>query len=307
MKENEQARLPDGRRIGYAEYGDPRGEPLFFFHGWPSSRYQGRLLHEMAAERRLRVVAPDRPGIGLSDPLPGRGFADWPEDVARLADFLGLDRFAALGISGGGPYSLATAAALPDRVLGAAVVCGAPPFADPADRAHMHWAYRILAGLRSLRRAATPVVIGASRWMIDRGAERAPMTWMFRTIPPSDREAIADAGCWDAVTRSYLEAVRAGSGPVLEDGELYLSPWDFAPEEIRVPVAFWHGREDRNLPCDVARRLAARVPGACGHWEDGEGHYSLPLRHRGAVLDWLREITLGECPRNPVAVSGPPA
>src|SRR5690606_20490877 len=112
---------------------------------------------------------------------------------------------------------------------------------------------------------------------------------------------------WDAVTRSYLEAVRKGSDPVLEDGELYLGPWDFAPEEIRVPVAFWHGREDRNLPCDVARRLAARVPGARGHWEDGEGHYSLPLRHRGAVLDWLREISDRRSSGFPAVMAGPPA
>lgn len=307
MKEDETAKLPDGRRIGYAEYGDPRGAPLFFFHGWPSSRYQGKLLHDFAGERGLRVIAPDRPGIGLSDPLPGRGFSAWPGDVAGLADVLGCDRFAVLGISGGGPYTLATAAALPDRVLGAAVVCGAPPFADATDRTHMHWAYRTLAGLKRLRRAATPAVIGASRWMIARGADHAPMSWMLRTIPPSDRSAIADAGCWESVTRSYLEAVRSGSGPVLEDGELYLGPWDFSPEEIRVPVAFWHGREDRNLPCEVARRLASRVPGAAGHWEEGEGHYSLPLRYRGPVLDWLRPLAAAGTFKNTATPAVPPA
>lgn len=289
MKEDEQARLPDGRMLGYADYGDPAGEPLFFFHGWPSCRYQGKLLHELAAERGLRLIAPDRPGIGLSDPLPGRSFASWPGDVAGFADALGIGRFKIYGISGGGPYALATSAALPDRVIATAIICGAPPFGQPADRANMHWAYRILTNLKRLRRAVTPGVIGTSRWMIARGAERAPMTWMLRSIPTSDREAIADAGCWESVTRSYLEAVRRGANTVLTEGELYLEPWDFSPEDIRVPVAFWHGLADKNLPCEVAKRLAARVPASEGHWEEGEGHYSLPLRYRASVLDWLRD------------------
>ncbi|MCW1922238.1 alpha/beta hydrolase [Luteolibacter arcticus] len=289
MKEDEQMRLPDGRALGYADYGDPAGEPVFFFHGWPSSRYQGKLLHELAAERGLRLIAPDRPGVGLSDPLPGRGFASWPGDVAGLADALGIGRFKLYGISGGGPYTLATAAALPDRVIAAAVLCGAPPFGGAEDRAGMHWAYRGMARLRKLRNVAMPVVVSTSRWMIARGAERAPMTWMLRSIPPSDREAILDAGCWESVTRSYLEGVRKGPAHTLADGELYLEPWDFSPEDIRVPVAFWHGLADKNLPCEVAKRLAARVPGAEGHWEEGEGHYSLPLRYRAQVLDWLRD------------------
>ena len=181
MKEDEQARLPDGRMLGYADYGDPSGDPVFFFHGWPSSRYQGKLLHELAAERGLRLLALDRPGVGLSDPLPGRGFASWPDDVAGIADALGIGRFKIYGISGGGPYTLATAAALPERVTAAAVICGAPPLGDAADRANMHWAYRTLTNLKQLRRAVTPGIIAASRWMIARGAERAPMTWMLRS------------------------------------------------------------------------------------------------------------------------------
>ena len=291
MKEDETARLPDGRTLGYGDYGDPAGEPVFFFHGWPSSRYQGKLLHELAAERGLRVIAPDRPGVGLSDPLPGRGFGSWPRDVAGLADALGIGRFRLYGISGGGPYTLATAAALPERVVAAAVVCGAPPFGDPADRADMHWAYRTLTRLERLRRAATPAVIKASRWMIRRGPDRAPMSWMMRSVPPADREAIRDAGCWESVTRSYLEAVRTGTAHVLAEGELYIEPWDFSPEAIRVPTAFWHGLADKNLPCEVARKLAARVPGAEGNWIENEGHYSLPLRYRAQVLDWLRAAT----------------
>lgn len=287
MKEDQQVSLPDGRKIGYGDYGDPQGEPVFFFHGWPSSRFHGKMLHEGGLERGLRIIAPDRPGIGLSDPLPGRGFAAWPGDVAGLADALGIGTFRLFGVSGGCPYTLATAAALPERVRAAAILCGAPPLGSAEDKAHMHWAYRSLAGLKRLRRAVMPVFLGVSQWVVRRGSHRAPMSWVMKSIPPSDRTAIAEEGQWEEVTRSYLEAVRSGPSAVLADGELYLEPWDFAPEEIRVPVAFWHGTADNNLPCAVVQRLAGRIPGAEGHWIEGEGHYSLPIRYRDRVLDWL--------------------
>src|SRR5262249_21360258 len=154
------------------------------------------------------------------------------------------------------PYILATAAALPERVRAAAVLCGAPPLGSPEDKAHMHWAYRSLAGLKRVRRAAMPAFLGVSEWMVRRGSHRAPMSWVMRSIPASDRTAIAEHGTWEEETRSYLEAIRSGAPAVLTDGELYLEPWDFAPEEIRVPVAFWHGTADQNLPCAAARRLA---------------------------------------------------
>jgi pimeloyl-ACP methyl ester carboxylesterase len=289
MKEDEQARLPCGRMLGYAEYGDPAGRPVMFFHGWPSSRYQGKLLHAGAVARGLRVIAPDRPGIGLSDACGDRGFSQWPADVAALADRIGVDRFHVCGMSGGGPYALATAAEMPQRVIATAVLCGAPPLGDQAVRAQLHPVYRTLAGLHGLRRAAAPAAIGFSRWVIARGMGRAPLTWFLHSLPQHDREAITEADCWDSVTRSYLEGVRRGPGAVIEEGELYLSPWDFSPEEIRVPVGFWHGLADRNLPCSAARLLAARVPTADCYWIEDEGHYSLPLRYREQVLDWIHD------------------
>ncbi|GAA5482703.1 alpha/beta fold hydrolase [Haloferula sargassicola] len=287
MKEDERIKLPGGRWLGYADYGDPAGHPVLYFHGWPSSRYQAAYLDGKARDRRLRILAPDRPGIGLSDPLPGRRFGDWPQDVADFADALGLGRFELLGISGGGPYTLATCAKLGGRVEKAAMICGAPPLAKKEDRAHMHWAYRSLAGMKSARRHALPAIIPLSRWMIGRGAHKAPMSWMLKSVPPVDREALFTGSGWDMVTRSYLEAIRHGRDGMLADGELYLEPWDFQPEAIRVPMRIWHGMADANLPCEVAKKLAARIPTAEGHWIEGEGHYSIALRYAAAALDWL--------------------
>ncbi|MGB6221074.1 alpha/beta fold hydrolase [Haloferula sp.] len=288
MREDEFVNLPSGRNLGYAEYGDPQGRPVFFFHGWPSSRLQAAYLDKDAMERGIRILAPDRPGIGSSDPLPKRRFSDWPKDVADFADALEIPRFSIFGISGGGPYALATCSQLGDRIERAAVVCGAPPLSADADRTHMHWAYRTLSGMKSLRRAAVPALIPLSKWMIRRGPHRAPMSWMLRSIPARDREAIHSGGGWDTVTRSYLTAISNGSKNLLTDGELYIEPWGFDPEKITVPVRFWHGLADANLPCEVARKLAKRVPESEGCWVEGEGHYSLAVFHSTEVLDWLK-------------------
>jgi pimeloyl-ACP methyl ester carboxylesterase len=124
-------RLRDGRALGYAQYGDPGGPPIFFFHGSPGSRIQRHPDASIARELGARIITMDRPGYGLSDFQPARTLLDWPADVAQLADALGIDHFAAIGLSGGGPYLLACAYAMPDRLCSAIVVSGMGPLDEP--------------------------------------------------------------------------------------------------------------------------------------------------------------------------------
>lgn len=122
--------LPSGRVLGYAEYGAPNGYPLFYLHGYPSSRLEAGVASEIAKKRNVRIISPDRPGFGLSDSLPGRKLSDWPQDVSSLAKHLNLDRFAILGGSGGGPYAIACANAISKDTLSAVgVLAGAPHWA----------------------------------------------------------------------------------------------------------------------------------------------------------------------------------
>ena len=121
-------RLRDGRRLGYAEWGDRGGWPLLYFHGWPGSRLEARLGDEAARTKGVRLIAVDRPGMGLSDYEPGRTLVDWPDDVLELAAALALERFAVLGISGGGPYAAVCAWKLAGQLKRAGIVsCLAPP------------------------------------------------------------------------------------------------------------------------------------------------------------------------------------
>lgn len=120
--------LPDGRLLGYAEFGHPTGSPLLYFHGFPMSRLEGWMTDKVARRQHIRVISVDRPGYGLSTFQPHRRITDWPADVQALASQLDISRFAVLGMSGGGPYALACAHSLPQEMLSAVgVMCGAPP------------------------------------------------------------------------------------------------------------------------------------------------------------------------------------
>jgi len=119
---NEIIAFPNGRSLALAQYGIKTGEPVFFCHGWPSSRTMGELTDAAARDLGLRIISPDRPGIRGSSFHPQRTLLDWPPLLRELADRLGIDRFKILGISGGAPYALAAVWSLPERVRAAAVV-----------------------------------------------------------------------------------------------------------------------------------------------------------------------------------------
>src|SRR5512143_3551033 len=126
-----QIKLHDGRRLGYAEFGDPRGKPVLFFHGYPGSRWDGAETGHAAERMGVRLIVPYRPGMGLSDYQTKRRLLDWPTDVVELAHALGLDDFAVIGYSGGGPYALACAFQLGTRLSAVGVIAGVGPLTEP--------------------------------------------------------------------------------------------------------------------------------------------------------------------------------
>ena len=120
-------KLKDGRKLGFCEYGDPKGKPIFYFHGWPASRLSGSETDKAAKKLKIRVISPDRPGFGLSDYKEDRTLLGWADDVLELADQLKIKKFAVMGVSGGGPYSAVCAYKIPERVTKAGIVVGLAP------------------------------------------------------------------------------------------------------------------------------------------------------------------------------------
>jgi pimeloyl-ACP methyl ester carboxylesterase len=261
--------LQDGRWLGYAEWGDPAGGPLLFFHGWPGSRVEGRLGDDAAKASGVRLIAVDRPGMGLSDFQPRRAFVDWPSDVVQLAEALGLDGFAVLGISGGGPYAAACAWKLSDRLTRAGIVSGLAPLSVPGVIAGMGRRNRLtlqmVGHLAVLRRILMTAVAASVARSPDRVLERGVAATVDKSYlrRPEVREVLA---------KSLSEAFHSGSsGPAWEMG-LYARPWGFPLEDIRTPVDLWHGEQDANAPVAMGRFLAASIPECRARFYPGEGH-----------------------------------
>lgn len=280
--------LPDGRRVAVASHGDPQGKPLFLFHGIPVSRLGHEFADAPARERGVRVLCPDRPGIGLSSPKPDRTLSCYPDDVEALADALGLERFAVLGLSGGGPYALACGAKLPERVTAVGVMAGVGPLDRPGAREGLTETDLRLLDLSSRQPLLARLMLGA----MARLARFAPSVMVKQFAdelgePDSSflqekKHELGAAG----VLSPLVEAFRQGAGGPAEEYRLCGLPWEFALEEVRVPVHLWQGKEDQMTPVHHAEDMAFRLPHAHLHVLPSTGHLSL-ARHFGDVLDAL--------------------
>ncbi len=287
MGREHRLRLADGRTLACLELGDPAGRPVLYFHGYPGSRLEARLAAGAARFLGLRVLAPDRPGFGASTFQPGRTIGAWAADVAELADRLALERFAVIGVSGGGPYALACAARIPDRVSGVALV-GAlgPPGPEPLTRdmvAPNRHALALAARSPLLARLAVQLAAG---WV-----HRHPERWlahMMAGAPPADRHVLADPAYRALFAASTAEALRQGGRGAAWELTLLARPWDFSLQEVSMPVRIWQGLADNIVPPAIARQLAAALPHSESRDLPDEGHLSLIVRHLGTVLAELR-------------------
>ena len=283
--------LRSGRRLCFAEYGALDGQPVFYFHGWPSSRLQASLLSALARERGLRLIAPDRPGAGRSDPDPDRHLCDWPPVVAELADHLSIEQFLVMGVSGGGPFATACAYWLHERVRAATVVCGAPPLHEFPDRSDLLFPYRLLLRLRPIAPALMIPLIPLARWIASQEAHQVPLKWVLKWVDPADRKALENHDDLRIVMAGFLEGSLQGGMPLVRDPDIYLEDWEIDYSEFRTPIDIWHGALDRNLPISMAREIASRIPTARPHWIEDEGHYSIAMNKAPEILDSL--IALG--------------
>ncbi len=276
--------LNGGSRLCFATYGAEDGVPLLYFHGWPSSRLQALSLDTIGKELGVTIYAPDRPGLGLSENIKGRTLHDWPHLVSDLLDQLNLPAVHLMGVSGGGPYALATACELNERILSTTIVCGAPPLAELEDRSEMIWPYRVLLRARPIIPAILKPAIPLTKWIASKRYNQPPLSWFVKTLSPADQEVLNGKEADDFALFSFREAVIKGAPGLLSDADAYTNRWDLDYSLITKPVHFWHGTADRNIPFKMAKHLAAQVPHATSHWIEDEGHYSLPIKHSRAII-----------------------
>lgn len=266
--------LGDGRRLAWATFGDPDGTPVVWHHGGLSCRLDAQRGDAVARQAGVHLIAPDRPGIGRSERDAGRTVASWAADVGALADHLGLDRFATVGWSAGGPHALATAAGLGDRVTRVATCGGMAVIRDKADRAELGLAVdRLMIPLsRRWPWAARRVVSLAAG---KRGPEKAKAQTL-KVLGAADRALLADRPAEDVVlwADGGIETFSGGYAGTVDDYRAVGAPdWGFASEAVAVPVDCWQGAEDELVPRAHAERLASSLPDATLHVVEGLGHF----------------------------------
>ena len=286
-------KLSSGRNLGFSEYGDPEGVPLFFFHGWPSSGLQGEILHEPALELGVRVISPDRPGIGFSDFEPNRRLIDWPAVIDELACHLKFDRFHLLGVSGGGPYALVTARAIPERILGTGIVCGAPALSE-VGKEGLLWAYKLAIWTERNLPFALTLGLRSAGWVAGRALHQWPMTWISKFYSPADREALSNPIHHRVMMLSSRQALLGDVRALAHDGLIYCANWGFDLSKITIPIQFWHGDRDANIPLALAKKTASAVPRAKFTITEGDGHFSLPILRAKLILSALLESEKGD-------------
>jgi pimeloyl-ACP methyl ester carboxylesterase len=272
--------LPDGRRLAYGEYGDPSGTAVLYFHGGLSSHLDVAFASPLCLELGIRLLALDRPGIGLSDPKPGRPVAAWADDVAGFAGALGLDRFAVLGWSAGGPYALACAHALGAVVSKVATVGGMAPVDDPralrelaigADRLLFPLSRRAPRSARAVLRLAKFSPPTVAKWSALRELRS-----------PADRAALAAISA-EEIAGWFSAAVRRNAGGIVDDYRALADDWGFRLEQVAADVIVFQGEEDEVVSMRDARLLVDGLPRGELRVVRAAGHFLL-RRHAEVVF-----------------------
>jgi pimeloyl-ACP methyl ester carboxylesterase len=269
--------LRDGRILAYQRYGHPEGRPLYFFHGFPGCRLQAALLHQQAFDAGICLVAADRPGFGRSSPAPCRTIPSWAEDIRQLADQLGHAQFGVLGVSCGGPYALACAHQMPERLSYVGLLAGIGPMDMPSVRTGQ---LPLLTTMFALARCS-PLLVSPllllDRFMFRRNAVQAVRKLSSMLTPPDQDLLASNPQVARDFGASLAEAYYQGIGGAMREAQLISRGPGVALEEISVPVYIYQSGQDRNVPPAMGHYLADKIPQGHLTVYPEEGHLSIVI------------------------------
>jgi len=282
----ETVNLSDGRSMSFASFGDPAGRPVFYFHGFPGSRFEPQSNHEEYLKAGIRLLALDRPGMGQSSRKSKRKLLDWPDDVVEVAKILNLKKFSVLGVSGGGPYALACARAIPGYLDKVTVACGLGPMDAPNATSGMMLSNRILFSYGQF----FPPLLRLSVSLMVRQLSSKPVKGFEKFIeglPEPDRLVLSGTNAQELVLASAIEGVRQGSKSLLEEIRIYSKFWGFELSDLNVPVSLFQGEADIDVPASMARYQAELIPNCELNLYPADGHFSLLVNHIDEIITSL--------------------
>jgi len=280
----------DGRALAWSEVGDASGAAVVWCHGGLSGRTDASLAAKGAQSAGVRLITIDRPGIGESTRRKGRSVADWADDVRVVADALGLDRFAVVGWSGGGPHALACAARLSGRVSATATIGGMEPVRTRAEREALGLrADRLLIPMARHAPWLARTALAASARLSPERQKRVAL----RGFSEADRRVLEPLPP-EAVVGSTIAAAAPGVAGLVDDYRAFGSPdWAFELSDIPGPVRCWQGLEDAAVPPAIGRRLAGAIPHGQLELVPDAGHFLVVEHGRDVFTRLLTDAARG--------------
>lgn len=285
-KLNQQYQLPHGRKLGYDEYGSPDGKPIFYLHGSPSSRLEVKLYvsEDLLQSLNVRLVAVDRPGMGRSDFQPNRALLDFPKDLLALADHLNIRRFSILAYSLGGPYGLACAYAIPERLTKVGIVSGAALFTEPELITNINEGTRKFLTMPREKPFLSRLFLWMMLDVMPRIAPKQFIAGAAAVLPEADRAVVSDPKIQKGFVNAVREAMRQGTRGGFHESLLAVTDYGFRLQEIQTPIKLWHGEADQNVPVAMARFVESAVPKCEAKFYPDEGHLSLFKKHSAEII-----------------------
>ncbi len=288
-KVRQTVQLADGRKLAYAELGDPQGKPVFYFHGFPGSRLEAKVMHEKAKEVGLRLISVDRPGFGLSDFQPNRKITDWPQDIEELANLLKFDKFSLFGVSTGACYALACASCLADRINKVVTISALGSIEFKRNGLYPNHKF-IFAIAKYL-----PFLFKIFFWFIrcrnlskEDGGERY-LKLNYKNFSKKDRILLQDSTILDIIAEAHCEAFRRGLKGITHEAKLLGSPWGIEFEKIpkELDIYLFHGVEDKIAQVTATMEIEKLLQNCKATYFQNEGHISLLANSNQEIFSTL--------------------
>ena len=292
LEEGKTISLSDGRKLGFIERGDAGEKVVFYLHGWPCSRFEMLLVELFTTFKGVRMIAIDRPGIGLSDFKKKRTILDFADDIVELADSLKIDKFSILGLSGGAPYAHGCAYKIPERLNSIGIVSGLCPLYIAKE--HISGPQGFILKLARF----TPWIMGLilklmfARLLKSKDQDKAKIkmkTILAGNLPEPDKKLYDNPGYFEATWKDLQEAFIKGSKGAKRDVSLYVNNWGFELRDIPEEVKFflWHGEMDKDTPIGVGKAVAQEISHCVSKFYPNEGHMSTLLNNFQEIIGTL--------------------
>jgi len=263
--------LKDNRKLGFAEYGNVEGYPIVYCHGSQSSRLEMHYDLSFAIENNLRVITIDRPGHGISDFNPKGSILEFARDVKQLMDHLEIDMFSVAGMSAGSPFTLGIAYLFPEKIHKISIISGFAPFSNESKR-YLTKDVKVMLSLAKSFPFLLRILLKVQLKQLKRNSHKAVQAFL-KIMSPADQEILKNDSVMDVIENMFKEAFKKGSqGVAYEVSKILVRDWGFSLADIQVPVTFWQGEKDNNVPFQWAELMKREIKNSKLHKYPEEGH-----------------------------------